>query len=85
MSRKDRLYRLLEEAFQPEELDVSDESHLHQGHAGWTEGGQTHYRVTMTASRLKGLSRVEQHRAVNEAVKSEFESGLHALALKLQA
>jgi BolA protein len=83
MDRSDRLYHLIEKKLQPEKLDIVDESHLHQGHSGWQEGGQTHYRVVIKASTLNGLSRIAQHRAINDAVKQEFASGLHALAIKI--
>ncbi|MES1203681.1 MAG: BolA family protein, partial [Pseudomonadota bacterium] len=38
-----------------------------------------------TAAAFAGLSRVARQRAVNEAVREEFASGLHALALELKA
>jgi BolA protein len=69
----------LEAAFSPVELDIVDESHLHHGHAGAAPGGETHYSVKIRSAALAGLSRLARHRAVNEAIKAEFETGLHAL------
>ena len=56
-----------------------DESHLHHGHAGAAPGGETHYSVRIRASAFAGLSRLARHRAVNDVLKAEFASGLHAL------
>ena len=42
----------------PTALEVIDESELHRGHAGWREGGQTHFRIRMAAPVFAGLSRV---------------------------
>jgi BolA family transcriptional regulator, general stress-responsive regulator len=70
-SRTERIRSALTAAFSPAELDIVDESHLHHGHAGAAPGGETHYAVK--------VSRLARHRAVNEALKSEFETGLHAL------
>lgn len=72
-------------ALAPESLNVVDESHMHAGHAGWREGGGTHYRVEIVASAFSGKSRVERHRLVNEALEIAFARGLHALALRASA
>lgn len=82
LSGKERIAALLTEAFQPTALEVVDESERHKGHAGWREGGETHYRVRIAAPAFAGLSRVEVHRRVNAALASEFARGLHALAIE---
>jgi BolA protein len=74
----------LQAAFAPTVLEVVDESEQHRGHGGWREGGETHFRIRMTAAALDGLSRVERHRAVNRTVAQELEDGVHALALELR-
>lgn len=81
--RADRLHAALAAAFQPSELQVSDDSAMHAGHAGAQPGGQTHYSVLLVSEAFRGLSRVERHRAVHAAVNREFSEGLHALALRL--
>jgi BolA protein len=65
-------------------LEIDDESHLHAGHAGAAPGGETHYAVRIRAAALASLSRVERHRAVNNALAAEFASGLHALSIKAE-
>jgi len=72
-------------AFSPESLKVVDESHLHAGHAGASPAGETHYFVEIISEAFAGKSRVESHRLVNSALTPEFESGLHALRLKVSA
>lgn len=63
---------------------MADESHLHAGHAGARPEGETHFHVRIRAAALDGLSRVERHRAVNSVLKPEFDTGLHALSLKVE-
>ncbi len=75
----------LEEALRPTHLVVTDESHQHQGHAGWREGGETHFRLDIVSEAFRGKSRVERHRIVNAALAGAFERGLHALAIKARA
>src|SRR5258708_39683952 len=65
MSTKDTITNKLREAFAPESLDVTDESHLHEGHAGHRPGGETHFRVYIVSPAFQGKSRVERHRMIN--------------------
>jgi len=81
-SRTERIRAALQAAFSPGLLEIVDESHLHHGHAGAAPGGETHYSIRIQANALAGLSRVAKHRAINEALKAEFASGLHALAIR---
>jgi BolA family transcriptional regulator, general stress-responsive regulator len=78
-SRSERIRTALATAFSPTALDIVDESHLHHGHAGAAPTGETHYAVRIRAEAFGGLSRLARHRAVNDALKAEFASGLHAL------
>lgn len=75
----------LTEALQPSDIDIVDESHLHAGHSGWREGGETHFRVRVVSDAFAGKSRVERHRMVNAILADELAGGVHALALKTLA
>lgn len=81
----DKLREKLTAAFAPQHLDIIDESHLHEGHAGAREGGESHFRVLMTAQAFNGVSRVARQRAVMDVLKDELAGPVHALALKLKA
>ena len=85
MSTKDVIINKLREAFLPESLDVTDESHLHEGHAGHRPGGETHFRVYIVSPAFEGKSRVERHRMVNATLAAELKGSVHALAIKAQA
>jgi len=67
--------------FEPLRLAVEDESSRHQGHAGWREGGETHFRVEIVSAAFEGQTRVARQRLVYAALKDELDAGLHALAL----
>ena len=69
---------------QPTRLEVIDESEQHRGHAGWREGGQTHFRIRMASPRFQGLGRVDRHRLVNRTL-GDVVPRIHALALELSA
>ena len=63
----------------------TDESHLHEGHAGHRPGGETHFRVYIVSPAFKGKSRIERHRMINAALAAELAGSVHALAIKAQA
>jgi BolA protein len=85
MSTKDTIINKLREAFSPESLDVSDESHLHEGHSGHRPGGETHFSVYIVASAFEGKSRIERHRMINSTLAAELAGLVHALAIKAHA
>ena len=82
MAVADRIRQKLTEAFHPEALEVVDESHLHKGHAGYRPGGESHYRIRITATVFGGLSRVAAHRMIYDALGEEIAGGVHAIAIE---
>lgn len=86
MTVKDRIVAALTQGLHPETLEVIDESHQHAGHMGSRAGGETHFRVRVTAQAFVGQSRVERHRAINALLADEIRpDGVHALAIEARA
>jgi BolA protein len=56
---------------------------MHRGHAGFQQGGESHFRVKMVSAALAGQSRIAQHRAVHAAIGKQLMEEIHALALDL--
>jgi len=73
----------LQAAFRPRDLAVEDESEQHRGHAGWRDGGGTHFHVRLAAPELDGLPRLARHRAVHAALGPDLIARIHALRLTL--
>ena len=69
-------------ALSPDQVDVVDESHLHAGHAGAREGGESHFRLYVVSAKFEGLSRVARQRLVNSALREGLKGPIHALAMK---
>ena len=69
----ERLERLLRDAFpDAEELRVEDRT-----------GGGDHFQVVLSTERFDGLSLLEQHRLVNEALAEPLRDGtIHELRIK---
>ena len=75
----------LTQSFSPVHLEVIDESHLHAGHAGASEEGESHFRVKITSQAFAGKMLVQRHRMVNETLADELAGPVHALAIKADA
>jgi len=81
MSVTAEIRQRLEAAFAPRVLEVVDDSERHRGHAGYQEGGESHFNVVIRSPAFKGLTRLERHRAVHEALGRDLVARIHALAL----
>lgn len=81
MSVEAELRERLQAALAPVELHIVNESHMHNGHHGSPGTGESHFRVRVVSERFAGLSRIDRHRLVNEAV-ADLRDRIHALAVK---
>lgn len=73
----------LRAALAPTELVVTDDSHLHAGHAGAREG--RHFSVRICSAAFTGMPPVKRHRLVYDALRLLMPSGIHALAIEARA
>lgn len=71
----------LEKRFQPTELLIKDQSHLHAGHEG-VRDGKGHFDVTIVSQAFDGVNRVQRHRMVYAALGNLIETDIHALRIK---
>lgn len=79
--RAARLRAILEAELAPSMLEITDDSHLHAGHAGAASGG-SHYTVKIVSPRFEGLKLVMRHRLVYDAVHDMInKTEIHALAI----
>lgn len=75
----------LENKFSPTALEVVDDSESHRGHAGYQDGGESHFQVMIEASAFTPMSRLQRHRAVHAALGPDLIGRIHALALNIKA
>jgi BolA protein len=84
VGRAEKIEGALRNAFSPRVLEVVDESEAHRGHAGFQDGGESHFRVTVESEAFQGLGRIAKHRAVHAALGKELLAEIHALALTIR-
>lgn len=83
MTRTEQIEVRLRDAFAPDRLTVRDDSERHRGHAGYQDGGESHFHVVIRAAGFQGQSRLARHRAVHSALGEELMSEIHALSLDI--
>jgi stress-induced morphogen len=49
-----------------------------------TAGDSNHFRAVVTAPQFDGLSRIQQHKLINEIFAGELGGSIHALSIKTQ-
>ncbi len=76
MSMQQQIEQRLEAELDPEFLEVSDETHMHNV----PPDAESHWKVTVVSPRFEGLMLIKRHRMVNEALRKELKQ-VHALAL----
>ena len=82
-NRVERIRTRLEQVFSPNELEVFDESHLHEGHVG-AKDGKGHYRVYIVSEQFVRTRPLERHRMVFKALGEMMKKDIHALSVVAQ-
>ncbi len=75
-----RMRALLETAFAPTRLEITDDSHRHAGHAG-SRHGQGHFSLVIASAAFAGKLPVARHRMVYAALGEMMQTDIHALAI----
>lgn len=81
MSKRQQIEDGLRTAFVVRELVVVDDTESHRGHAGFTEGVESHFNVRIRSEDFADMNRLARHRAIHAALGATLISQIHALAL----
>lgn len=73
----------LREALDPRLLEVTDESHLHAGHAG-ARDGRGHFHIRIASDRFAGLGGVARHRLIYQALGDLLTTDIHAIRITIE-
>ncbi len=77
------IYEKLKIFFEPDFLEVLNDSHKHSGHSGSPNTGNSHFTVIIKSRKLSNLSRVEGQRLIYDVLSDEIKKGIHALSIKV--
>ena len=81
MDRVNAIRERINRQFEPDALDISDDSSMHAGHVGAASGGG-HFSVTIVSDSFAGKSLLERHRMVYASVADMMPSEIHALSIQ---
>ena len=79
--RSQLIRKKLETNFNPMELLIKDQSHLHTGHVG-AKGGGGHFSITIVSEAFEGKDRIQRHRMVYDVLNQMLATQIHALNIK---
>jgi len=80
----DQMATRLTEAFAPTLLEVHDDSEKHRGHAGYQDGGESHWQIVISSAHFDGMNRLARHRAIHAALGADIIGRIHALAIDIR-
>ncbi|XP_043481350.1 bolA-like protein DDB_G0274169 [Leptopilina heterotoma] len=67
----------LEEALSPKHMEILNESYMHNV----PKGSETHFKVLIVSDKFSDQTLIKRHRTVNDILKEELASGVHALSI----
>ena len=81
MDRVAAIRQQLQDKLAPSKVEITDDSHLHKGHAGAASGGG-HFSVTIVSEQFLDKSLIERHRMVYQALDELMQTEIHALSIQ---
>jgi len=85
MPLSDEIRVRLEDEFRPHKLEILDVSEAHRGHAGYQDGGESHWKIAIGAAAFGPMNRIQRHRAVHAALGPGIIGRIHALELAIES
>jgi stress-induced morphogen len=87
---KERIANKITEKLELRYLEVINNSELHKGHikkmipsSDLTKSQETHFKIIVNSDYLNSMPLIKAHQYLNTILKEEFQSGLHALEIKI--
>ncbi|MBV1910225.1 MAG: BolA family transcriptional regulator [Kangiellaceae bacterium] len=78
-----RIRQMLTEQLTPSFLAVTDESHLHAGHAG-AQTGKGHFFVEVSCDKFTGLTPIKKHQLIYQSLGDMMQMDIHALRISIK-
>ncbi|MDH4049158.1 MAG: BolA family transcriptional regulator [Gammaproteobacteria bacterium] len=79
--RETKIREAISARFSPSELSIKDQSHLHVGHAG-AKDGKGHFDLTIVSEEFAGVTSIQRHRMVYDALAQLLQTDIHAVRIK---
>jgi BolA protein len=80
---KSKIYNKLKDFFNPEYLEVINESSNHTGHAGSPNNGNSHFYIKIKSEKFNNKKLIDSHKIIYSILKQEMCEEIHALRIKI--
>tara|TARA_Y100000590_G_scaffold8169_1_gene10272 strand:- start:6350 stop:6601 length:252 start_codon:yes stop_codon:yes gene_type:complete len=70
-------------SFNPDQLSLIDNSHLHSKHKSF-DPNKSHIKIIIFSKKLKNMPKLEAHKAIYSVLKSEMKNNIHALEIEIK-
>jgi BolA family transcriptional regulator, general stress-responsive regulator len=86
-SQSERMQQMSERLtarLEPLQLEITDDSHLHVGHAG-ARGGAGHFTVHIVSEAFADKTLIERHRMIYDLLQDMMHTEIHALSIQARS
>ena len=83
MLRKKRIKNILSNDFGDSNIQVNDISFKHKGHNNFSGKDETHFSIEISIDIESKIKKIDIHKRIYKLLEQEFDSGLHALEIKI--
>ena len=80
---KSKIYNKLNDFFNPEYLEVINESSDHIGHVGSPNNGNSHFYIKIKSEMFKNKKLIDSHKLIYGILKKEISEEIHALRIDI--
>jgi stress-induced morphogen len=81
---EEQIQQKLIDKLNPCELNIINQSHLHSSHFKGLQNGESHFKIIIKADILSSMTRLKAHRLINDILKDEIKSSIHALSIEIK-
>ena len=75
----------LNSTLSPTDIELTDDSEQHRGHAGHNPAGESHFTLRIESPAFAGKNRVERQRMIYSALGELMDGRIHALSIRASA
>ena len=79
------MFRRLNSALSPTNIQLVDDSEQHRGHGGYNPAGESHFSLRIESAAFAGKNRVERQRMIYAALGDLMRERVHALSIRAMA
>lgn len=79
---QDKLRLILSMTFDPEHLEIIDDTEKHRNHLNTPHHKETHFTILIVSKAFHPMNRIERHRRIMALFEDSFKTQLHALSIK---